>query len=260
MELRYIHVDAFASRPFTGNPAAVVPLTEWLPVETMQAIAAELSLSETAFFVQEGDGFRIRWFTPATEVDLCGHATLASAHVIDRDHVRFVSRSGTLEVRREGYRLVLDFPSRPPRAVDDGALIAQLGGALGHAPREVLRSRDIVAIYDDAATVRALAPDMTRLGAVPVHGTIVTAPGTGPDGDVDFVSRFFVPQQGIPEDPVTGSAHCTLIPLWAERLGKTQLSARQVSRRGGELACALRGERVDIGGHAVTVAQGVLRL
>jgi predicted PhzF superfamily epimerase YddE/YHI9 len=281
MHLRYYVVDAFTARPFAGNPAAVVPLESWLPDETMAAIAREMNLSETAF-VLLGDqnqrsqrhvisgepeqlprtpirdpDLRIRWFTPMVEVDLCGHATLATARVLDRPHVRFDSRSGPLEVRKDGDRFVLDFPSRPPRRFDDAAVTARLAEALGRPPREVLASRDLVAIYDDAAAIRALAPDFRKLAAIDVHGVIVTAPGSG---EVDFVSRFFVPQQGIDEDPVTGSAHCTLIPLWAERLGKTTLAARQLSRRGGELACALRGDRVDIGGHAVLVARGTLTL
>jgi PhzF family phenazine biosynthesis protein len=260
MEVRYFVVDAFTSRPFAGNPAAVVPLDAWLPDATMQSIAAEMNLSETAFIV----GDHIRWMTPQVEVDLCGHATLASAHVLlrelepGRERVEFRSKSGPLAVRRDGDRLVLDFPARPPRPCEDRALSAGVGEALGAPPREVLMSRDLVAIYDDADTVRALAPDMAQLARLPVHGVIVTAPGGG-DG-LDFVSRFFVPQQGIPEDPVTGSAHCTLIPLWAGRLGKPRLSARQVSRRGGDLACELRGDRVDIGGHATLVAHGMLRL
>ena len=259
MDLRYFHVDAFSARPFGGNPAGVVPLDRWIPDEVMQQIAFEMNLSEVAFVVAD----KIRWFTPAVEVDLCGHATLASAHVLFNElgkaktHLTFQSKSGPLGVRRDGARLVLDFPSRPPGPCDDADLIARLGEALGAPPREVLRARDLVAIYDDAAAIRALTPDFRALGRIDVHGTIVTAPG---EGDADFVSRFFVPQQGIDEDPVTGSAHCTLIPLWAGRLGKTTLRARQLSRRGGELACALRGERVDIGGHAVTVGRGTLRL
>jgi predicted PhzF superfamily epimerase YddE/YHI9 len=257
MEIEYFHVDAFTTHRFAGNPAAVVPLDRWLPDVLMQQIGAELNLSETAFVGPDGDGgLRIRWFTPTVEVDLCGHATLASAFVLGRDHLRLASRSGPLEVRRDGDLLVLDFPARPPRAVDDPAVVAALGAALGRAPREVLASRDLVAIYDDAAAVRALAPDVARIAAIDTHGVIVTAPGDEPD--VDFVSRFFVPQQGIAEDPVTGSAHCTLIPLWAGRLGKARLGARQVSRRGGDLACTLRGDRVEIGGAAVLVARGTL--
>ncbi len=269
MSQPYFLVDAFTDRPFAGNPAAVCPLDRWLPDALMQQIAAELNLSETAFFAPDPSGeadFRLRWFTPAVEVDLCGHATLASAHVLmtvlepTRTRVRFASHSGVLEVRQDAGRLVLDFPARPPVPFADVAVIAALTDALGVAPREVLASRDLVAIYDDAATIRGLAPDMHKLAAIDVHGVIVTAAGGcgNQDADVDFVSRFFVPQQGIAEDPVTGSAHCTLIPLWAGRLGKDRLRARQVSRRGGELACALRGERVDIGGHAVLVGRGAL--
>jgi predicted PhzF superfamily epimerase YddE/YHI9 len=171
------------------------------------------------------------------------------------EHVRFASASGGLEVRKDGDVLVLDFPARPPHAFDDAGVIYALSEALGATPREVMISRDLVAIFDDAAAIRNLKPDMTRLAAIDTHGVIATAPGA--DG-ADFVSRFFTPQQGVPEDPVTGSAHCTLIPLWAGRLGKRELVARQLSRRGGELRCALRGDRVDIGGHAVLVARGTL--
>ncbi len=279
MNLRYFHVDAFTDRPFAGNPAAVVPLDAWLPDATMQAIAAELNLSETAFFAPEHAAsttaapadFRLRWFTPAVEVDLCGHATLATAAVLTRelawtrDTLRFASQSGVLGVRRhdDGARLILDFPARPPAPVTDASLIARLGAALGRPPREVLLARDLVAIYDTPDDVRALAPDMAQLCALEVHGVIATAragAGATADADVDFVSRFFVPAQGIPEDPVTGSAHCTLTPLWAARLDKLQLRARQVSRRGGELDCVLRGDRVDLAGDAVIVARGTLHL
>lgn len=259
MDLRYFHVDAFATRPFTGNPAGVVVLDRWIPDETMQNIAAEMNLSEVAF----SSGDKIRWFTPTVEVDLCGHATLATAHVLftelqrAKTHLEFSSKSGKLAVRRDGSRLVLDFPSRPPRPFDDAEVIARLTDALGATPREVMMSRDLVAIFDDADAIRALQPDFRKLAAIDVHGVIVTAAG---QDDVDFVSRFFVPQQGVDEDPVTGSAHCTLIPLWAGRLGKNDLRARQLSRRGGELYCALRGDRVDIGGHAVVVGRGTLRI
>jgi PhzF family phenazine biosynthesis protein len=264
--LNYFHVDAFTSRPFGGNPAAVVPLARWLPDAVMQQIANELQLSETAFFVPDGDGFHLRWFTPAVEIDLCGHATLASAHVLftelspGRTNVRFASKSGPLEVRLSDGRLTLDFPSRPPRPVDDPGLAAQLTAALGRAPSALLRSRDLCAVYERPEEVRELAPDFGRLAAIEsgeFHAVSVTAPG---EGEVDFVSRFFAPREGIDEDPVTGSAHCHLIPYWAERLGKTELRARQVSRRGGELWCRLRGDRVDIAGDAVLVARGTLAL
>jgi PhzF family phenazine biosynthesis protein len=277
MHLRTFHVDAFTARPFAGNPAAVVPLDAWLPDATLQVIAAELNLSETAFFTPASPDatptadFHLRWFTPLVEVDLCGHATLATAAVLTRElafpgrALRFASQSGVLGVRvADDGRLVLDFPSRPPRPLTaaEATLAAALAAALGRPPREVLRSRDLVAIYDSPADVRALTPDMRALAAIEVHGAIATAPTspTAPDADVDFVSRFFVPAQGVPEDPVTGSAHCTLTPLWAERLGKTRLRARQVSRRGGELDCTLLGDRVDLAGHAVVVGRGTLTL
>jgi len=264
--MNYFHVDAFTSRPFAGNPAGVVPLDRWPADALMQEIAAELQLSETAFFVPEGEGFGLRWFTPEAEVDLCGHATLASAHVLftelspGRTTVRFTSQAGPLDVRIADGRLTLDFPARPPRPVDEPALLAQVGAALGRAPSALLRSRDLCAVYDTQEDVRALAPDMGRLGDLDPDGfgaVSVTAPG---EGEIDFVSRFFAPRQGIPEDPVTGSAHCHLIPLWAARLGKSELRARQISRRGGDLWCRLRGDRVDIGGHAVLVARGTLAL
>ncbi len=264
--MKYFMVDAFTSQPFGGNPAAVVPLEQWLPDALMQQIAAELNLSETAFFAPEADGFRLRWFTPAVEIDLCGHATLASAHVLftelapGRDTVRFFSQSGPLSVHLADGRLALDFPSRPPIPVDDPALLSRVTAALGAAPRALLRSRDLCAVYDTAEEVRAMAPDSAKVAAlvdVGIRAISVTAPG---EGDVDFVSRFFTPVDGIAEDPVTGSAHCHLIPYWAERLGKTELRARQVSKRGGELWCRLHDERVEIAGDAVLVAQGVLRL
>ena len=249
-------VDAFTSRPFSGNPAAVCPLESWLTDAQMQAIAAEHNLAETAFIVPETDGWRIRWFTPSIEIDLCGHATLAAAHVLRRHlghtapDVVFASRSGPLPVRFiTGDRLVLDFPARTPTRCDVPAALRE---GLGANPLEVLRSRDYLVRLDDEAAVRALAPDFVRLADVDCLGVIVTAPG----GDVDFVSRFFAPRAGINEDPVTGSAHCTLTPYWAARLHKTELSARQISRRGGDLLCTLAGDRVHIAGQAVTYLTG----
>lgn len=257
MQLAYVHVDAFTRAPFGGNAAAVVPLEDWLPDELLHAIAAELHLPMTAFVCDD----RIRWLSAAGEAELCGHATLAAAHVLLAERgtsaLELASSRGPLAVRRDGELLVLDFPARPPGPCADAALVEQLSRALGRPPREVLAARDLVAVYDDADAIRALAPDFALLAAIDVHGFIVTAPG---EGDVDFVSRFFTAQHGPYEDPVTGSAHCTLIPLWAERLGVRELRARQLSRRGGELACAWRGDRVDIGGHAVTVACGSLHL
>ncbi|MBX7168889.1 MAG: PhzF family phenazine biosynthesis protein [Pirellulales bacterium] len=255
MRISLYQVDAFTSRVFGGNPAAVCPLERWLPAAVLQGLAAENNLSETAFLVGGAGRYELRWFTPTIEVDLCGHATLAAAYVVfehlepGRVHVEFTSRSGPLHVRRKGARLVLDFPARPPQpCVTPPALLA----GLDRAPRAVLRSRDYLAVYDSAAEIRALRPDFRRLAELDALGLIVTAPGE----ETDFVSRFFAPQSGIDEDPVTGSAHCTLVPYWAEVLGKTELTARQLSTRGGELWCRLAGERVDIAGEAVLYLRG----
>ncbi len=255
MRLPIYQIDAFAERPFEGNPAAVLPLEHWLPDDLMRAIAVENNLAETAFLVKEESGWRIRWFTPELEIDLCGHATLASAYVLFHelkepgDTLHFASLSGPLRVDREGELLVLDFPSRPPAACEAPAGLFE---ALGLSPRPVAKARDHVVVLDSEAELRALAPDFHALDRVDSFGVIATAPGD----TVDFVSRFFTPAAGIPEDPVTGSAHCTLIPYWAERLGKAKLSARQISRRGGSLHCELKGDRVRIGGRAVKVLEG----
>lgn len=259
MRLPIYQVDAFTSRVFAGNPAAVMPLETWLPDATLQAIAAENNLSETAYVVREGEGWRLRWFTPAVEVDLCGHATLATALVMLRKlgawrgSIAFETRSGTLTVSEDGDRLALDFPSQPPQPVDppDG-----LEAALGLRPREVLKAIDLVCVVDSAREVRDLAPDLRALARIDARGIIVTAPGE----DCDFVSRFFGPRAGIDEDPVTGSAHCKLIPYWAERLGRRVLFARQLSKRGGELWCTDRGARVTIAGHGVLVLEGVIEI
>jgi predicted PhzF superfamily epimerase YddE/YHI9 len=259
MKIPYYHVDAFTGTVFAGNPAGVCVLDKWLPEETMLGIAAENNLSETAFLV-EGEGhYELRWFTPVTEVDLCGHATLASAHVVFHHlrHgdpvVRFESKSGTLPVARERELLILDFPARPGKEVETPDALRE---GLGREPAEVYRARDYMAVFATQAEVEALAPDMELLEAVVSLGVIATAPGD----EVDFVSRFFAPTVGIPEDPVTGSAHCTLIPYWAARLGKEVLHARQVSARGGELYCQDGGERVRIGGKAVTYLTGEIVL
>ena len=263
--IRYFHVDAFAQRPFAGNPAGVCPLDAWLPAELMQQIAAENNLAETAFIVPRAnsvDAYDIRWFTPTVEIDLCGHATLASAHVLfahlgfGQPQVVFHSQSGPLKVAREADgRLTLDFPSRPPQEM--AAHPTGLTDALHATPLRVLAARDLLVVFNTEAEVLALKPDYARIAALEYVGVIATAPGT--DG-VDFVSRFFAPRVGVPEDPVTGSAHSTLIPYWAEKLGKTELRARQVSPRGGDLWCALRGDRVDISGYAVTYAVGEIHL
>jgi len=252
-------IDAFTERLFRGNPAAVCPLEEWLEDEQMQAIAAENNLSETAFFLRRGEGYQLRWFTPKVEVDLCGHATLASAFVIlnylepAREEVRFQTRSGELVVRRNGDLLAMDFPAREPWRCECPIALSQ---ALGKPPLELWEARDYMAVYESEEQVRALAPDMGALVAVGHFAVIVTAPGR----EADFVSRFFAPAAGVPEDPVTGSAHCTLVPYWARRLAKTQLHARQVSARGGELFCEYRGERVTIAGRAVRYLEGTICL
>jgi PhzF family phenazine biosynthesis protein len=260
MNVPIYQVDAFSSRLFAGNPAAICPLSEWLPDATLQAIAAENNLAETAYYIVRDGQYHLRWFTPAAEVDLCGHATLASAHVIlemrrelTEPRVSFLTKSGELIVTREGDFYALDFPSRPPA---ETAFDAKLFEALGATPKLVLGARDYLCVFDTEAEVRALKPNMERLAAIDRFATIVTAPGT----DCDFVSRFFAPAKGVPEDPVTGSAHCTLIPYWSARLGKTKLFARQVSPRGGELWCEHRGDRVIIAGKAAAYLEGAIRV
>ena len=259
MRLPYFRVNAFTSSPFGGNPAGVCPLEHWLPDELLQRIATENNLSETAFFTRQNELFHLRWFTPAVEVDLCGHATLASAFVLftqmahGAPTVRFQSRSGILSATQRGDIIELDFPARPgvPCPMPDA-----LWRGLGARPVEVLKSRDYLAVFNTAGEVASLKPDPQVLGALDCLGIIVTAPG----GDADFISRFFAPRAGIAEDPVTGSSHCTLIPYWAQRLGKSELFAKQISSRGGELFCRNEGERVAIGGRAVVYCRGELQL
>jgi len=260
MRLPIYQVDAFTDRIFAGNPAAVVPLKEWLPDATLQAIAAENNLAETAFFLPRGDAYALRWFTPTVEVDLCGHATLASAHVIFRfiepecRRVAFETlKAGTLIVTRQGDELAMDFPAWPPQPAEAPS---NLAAALGRNPREVLASRDWFAVYEREADIAAIKPDFAALRRLD-RAVIITAPGTG---GVDFVSRFFAPAAGIDEDPVTGSAHCQLIPYWARRLGKTRLAAQQVSSRGGTLSCALEAERVTIAGQARLYLEGTITI
>jgi PhzF family phenazine biosynthesis protein len=251
-------VDAFTDRRFSGNPAAVVPLPAWLPDATLQAIAAENNLSETAYLVRKGEGFGLRWFTPTVEVDLCGHATLASAFVlldqglVNGPQVVFETRSGVLKVERRGELLAMDFPAWPS---SPSAPIPSLARALGVEPRQVLASRYLLVVLDDRRAVEDLRPDLDAIASLDASAVIVTAPGD----DCDFVSRFFAPKAGVPEDPVTGSAHCTLTPYWAARLGKKALHARQVSRRGGEIFCEDHGERVIIAGRAVLYLEGKIR-
>lgn len=256
-------VDAFTNRPFAGNPAAVCPLESWLPDETLLAIAAENNLAETAFFVPDGDVFHLRWFTPMLEVELCGHATLASGAVImdrldpGRNEVRFRTLSGELVVKRgEQGTWALDLPARRPLPT---IVTGDLVEALGARPTYALQSRDLIAVFDDAEMVRKVKPHMDRIAALPTFAVAITGPGSHQDADVDFVSRFFAPAKGVPEDPVTGSMHCSLVPYWAERLGKNQLKARQVSARTGELDCLLDKDRVFLEGGAVLVLEGRLR-
>ena len=259
MTLDYYHVDAFADRVFTGNPAGVVPLKRWLPTNILQSLAAEHGHAETAFFVPRPNGFHLRWFTPKIEVDLCGHATLAAAHVLwthlgqTGDTVRFETLGGALAVHRESGRLVLDFPSRPAEAT---VCPPELAEGLGLKPFQVWKARDYLAVFRREADVRDLVPDLAKLAQLDCLGIIATAPGKS----VDFVSRFFAPRAGIAEDPVTGSAHCTLTPYWSGRLGKPRLRAEQISARGGRLWCEVDGARVRIAGHAITYLKGTIEI
>lgn len=259
MRIRLVQVDAFTDKTFGGNPAAVCPLDRWLPDDLLQAIAAENNLSETAYFVPKGGDYELRWFTPVAEIDLAGHPTLATAWVmintlgIARDTFVFHTKIGdTLVVSRDGERLAMDFPARPPLP----QAIGDVAAALGARPMEVLAARDGFAVFSSADEVRALRPDMAKVAALDGMGLIATAPGA----DCDFVSRFFAPKVGVPEDPVTGSAHCSLIPYWAERLGKAELFARQVSKRGGELWCRHRGDRVTIAGTCASYLEGWIEI
>lgn len=266
MPFEIFQVDAFSGVPFRGNPAAVVPLESWPDDEWLQAVAAENNLSETAYFVPDAAGtFALRWFTPTTEVALCGHATVATAHVLWEtgrldvaDAARFDTQSGRVTATAVGDGWIeLDFPALMPERIDPPTgLAAALG--MPESPWEwVGRSRfDVLVRVASPCVVAALSPDFGALGAIEARGVIVTAAG-GPDG-VDFCSRFFAPNAGVNEDPVTGSAHCVLTPYWAGELGKARLSARQISARGGELRLELRGDRVGLAGQAVTVLRGTL--
>jgi PhzF family phenazine biosynthesis protein len=263
MPVPLYQIDAFSSRVFGGNPAAVCPLDRWLDGATMQAIAAENNLSETAFFVPQGNDFALRWFTPKIEVPLCGHATLASGWVVltrlapRRPDVTFHTQSGALTVARDGDRFAMDFPSHhaTPAKPAEGLL-----KALGGNPADMLLTatgQNWMAVFRTAAEVRALQPDFAVLAKLADHGVIATAPG---ERDVDFVSRYFAPSAGIDEDPATGGTHCTLTPYWAKRLGKSKLFARQVSARGGELWCEDRGERVTIAGQCAFYMEGTVEI
>jgi PhzF family phenazine biosynthesis protein len=261
VSLTITHVDAFASRAFAGNPAAVCLLPEPRDAAWMQSVAREMNLSETAYLVRRSDGFDLRWFTPTVEVDLCGHATLASAHVLwetgalgERETARFHTRSGLLTAERRGGWIEMVFPATPDVAAEPPHGFAE---ALGAKPVYFGRSRfDAIAELSSEDEIRDLSPDIGALGKLPVRGVIVTARSGTPDRD--FVSRFFAPAAGVPEDPVTGSAHCCLTPYWSGKLGKRELVAHQLSARGGELRLRLEGDRVVLGGQAVTVLRGDL--
>jgi predicted PhzF superfamily epimerase YddE/YHI9 len=254
-------IDAFTTRRFAGNPAAVIPLEAFPADATLQAIAAENNLAETAFLLPDGEHYRLRWFTPATEVPLCGHATLASAAVVmerlepGRTSVVFHSASGPLTVNRIGAGYVMDFPARPSERITAPPGLVE---ALGSEPAEVFgNSFNYLAIFESAQVLRGLSPDMRAVARLDSPGVIVTAPG---EGNYDFFSRYFAPAKGIPEDPVTGAAHCMLTPYWANRLGKTSMRAFQCSQRGGEVVCRLRGERVELEGSCVFYLEGEVEI
>jgi PhzF family phenazine biosynthesis protein len=261
MRTPIFQVDAFTTHRFAGNPAAVLPMDRFPDDATLQAIAAENNLAETAFLVREGDDYRLRWFTPMVEVPLCGHATLASAAVVmerlepGRRKVVFHSASGPLTVNRTESGYVMDFPARPSEQVSAPAGLAE---ALGVVPVEVYANTfNYMALLDSAQAVRGLAPDMAAIARMDRPGVIVTAPG---DGSYDFVSRYFAPAKGVPEDPVTGGAHCMLAPYWARRLGKTAFRAWQASQRGGEIICRLAGDRVELEGSCVFYLEGEVEI
>jgi len=259
VRLSIFQIDAFAEKIFQGNPAAVVPLEAWLPDELLQDIAQENNLSETAYFMKQGDGYHIRWFTPTVEVDLCGHATLAAAHVIfeilgfQGNEIVFHSKSGELKVTKRNDLIELDFPVSTISKCETPIEIIQ---AFGKEPIEVWKSDDYIAVYENESDIVSLSPDFSILNKLECRGIIATAQGK----ETDFVSRFFAPRCGINEDPVTGSAHCELTPYWAKQLGKNKLSAAQLSKRGGKLQCELAGDRVLIAGKAITYLQGSIEI
>ncbi|MGR3293103.1 MAG: PhzF family phenazine biosynthesis protein [Candidatus Scalindua sp.] len=259
MELDLYQIDAFTDMPFEGNPAAVIPLKTWLPDNTMQSIAEENNLSETAFFIPTNKGFHIRWFTPKTEVDLCGHATLAAAYVLfnilgyNKERIEFESKSGVLTVLQKDDWLVMDFPAQSPISCNVPYEIVR---AFDRVPIECLRSEDYIVVFEAESDILAIKPDIAYLKKLDLRGVIITARSK----QYDFVSRFFAPKYGIDEDPVTGSTHTQLIPYWAQKLGKTKMKAKQVSSRGGELVCELRNDRVLISGKAVKFLEGKIEL
>lgn len=260
MSIEVFIVDAFAAEPLTGNPAAICPLSSWLPEETMQAIAAELNQSETVFFIPERNDFRIRWFTPTREVDHIGHATLAAGHLIlsrlnpERDQVRFLTENNYMLVQRNGLGVALDMAALPPKPA---ALNEAIVSALGARPTAAFAAKHHLFIFDHADEIIALKPDMAAIAQLELPAVIVTAPGSG---DVDFVSRFFAPANGVPEDSVSGVSHCCLSPYWAQRLGRNRLIGRQLSKRGGIVECELRRQRVILGGKATICLEGRLHI
>lgn len=259
MKLSIYQIDAFAEKPFEGNSAAVVPLEEWLSVETMQAIAEENNLAETAFFIPTNSCFHIRWFTPNKEVNLCGHATLASAFVLfnylgyEKDVITFDSLSGPLSVTKTDNFLTLNFPSQKPERCE---IPEELVKGLGKSPLERYRNEDFVAVFGSENEIASINPNYNHLEQLDLRGVIVTASSSG----YDFVARFFAPKYGIPEDPVTGSAFTQLVPYWSEKMGKTKFSAKQISQRGGKLLCELKGNRVLISGSAIKYMEGTIEI
>ncbi|HDL20701.1 MAG TPA: PhzF family phenazine biosynthesis protein [Nitrospirae bacterium] len=259
MELSLYQVDAFASKLFEGNPAAVCPLETWLPEEIMLSIAAENNLSETAFFVPYDNGYHIRWFTPTSEVDLCGHATLASAYILfnilghKKEKIVFKSKSGPLTVMKDNEQLIMDFPAQPPVVCETPKEIVD---AFGRAPIECLRSEDFIVVFEREIDIESAKPDLEQLRNIDLRGVIITARSIR----YDFVARFFAPKYGIPEDPVTGSAYTQLAPYWANQLGFKRFRVKQLSSRGGELTCEIIDDRVLISGKAIQYLEGRIKI
>jgi len=259
MEIPLYQIDAFTSKLFKGNPAAVCPLDEWLTDEIMQSIAKENNLSETAFFVPQGNNFHIRWFTPESEVDLCGHATLAAAYVLfnildyKRDRIKFDSKSGMLAVTKDNKQIVLDFPAQPPVLCD---IPKEIREAFDIVPIECLKSEDFVVVFERELDIEAANPDLEPLKKLDLRGVIITAKSYR----YDFVARFFAPKYGVPEDPVTGSAYTQLAPYWASKIGSKKFKVKQMSSRGGELSCEIVGDRVFISGKAIKYLEGKIKI
>ena len=260
MKIPIYQVDAFASVIFKGNPAAVCPLKEWLPDQVMQNIAMENNLSETAFFIEDNGIYHIRWFTPKAELDLAGHPTLATAHIIlneldkNINTINFQTKIGdTLKVNLDKNLYIMDFPSRPPKNINEIDILYE---ALGKKPRELLAHRDLIAIFDNEEEIKSIIPNMSKLMQLSYPSIVISAIGN----KVDFVSRNFAPKLGIPEDPVTGSSHCELIPYWSKILNKNEMIAHQLSERGGEIYCGYNNERVSLGGEAITFLRGEIEI